>query len=391
MFVTCKYCKIQLSDDAVYCHICGKKQIIQSHKHRHRAHAEGTITKLPGRRTSPYWARLPADYSTGTVVRKSIGVFPTYKAASEALAKAIYTFEIETSAAKETVTLQTIYDHFICSHYYEGLSKSAQSSHRTAWTHLEDCWNIPISSINKESFQSRINALCSQGYKRETLAKVRNLASLLCKEAMGMGLITVNYGQLIQLPKSDSTAAKPFSSQDLKVIWQAADSGNIDAMAVLILIYTGMRPTELLGINIAVHLHQEGDYQYFQTGSKTEAGIDRIIPIPNILHSIISSLIANRTEGALIASEKGGFFRLDNWRPRHFNALMSELRLSGYVPYSCRHTYADIQKRRNISPEIMMEIMGHEDYSTTVERYQTTTAEDIARICSAVNGLERPK
>lgn len=70
---------------------------------------------------------------------------------------------------------------------------------------------------------------------------------------------------------------------------------------------------------------------------------------------------------------------------------MADLKLTDYVPYSCRHTYADIQKRRNIAPEIMMEIMGHADYSTTVERYQTTTAEDVVRICSAVEGLERPK
>ena len=208
---------------------------------------------------------------------------------------------------------------------------------------------------------------------------------------MGQGLITINYGHLIQLPKADSNAAKPFSSQDLKAIWQAADNGNKDAMAVLILVYTGMRPAELLSLDISVHLHKEGDYRYFWTGSKTTAGLNRIIPIPNILNHIIDSLIADRSEGPLIVAEKGGFYRLDNWRPRHFNALMASLELTEYVPYSCRHTYADIQKRRNIAPEIMMEIMGHEDYSTTVERYQTTTAEDIARICSAVEGLERPK
>ena len=123
---------------------------------------------------------------------------------------------------------------------------------------------------------------------------------------------------------------------------------------------------------------------------KTEAGMNRIIPIPRILHNIIRVLIANRADGPLITADKGGFCRLDNWRPRHFNTLMADLNLTGYIPYSCRHTYADLQKRRNISPEIMMEIMGHENYSTTVERYQTTTDDDIVRICSAVDGLERP-
>lgn len=123
---------------------------------------------------------------------------------------------------------------------------------------------------------------------------------------------------------------------------------------------------------------------------KTEAGKNRIIPIPIILNNLLDTLIAGRAEGPLIAAEKGGFFRLDNWRPRHFNALMESLKLDGFVPYSCHHTYADLQKRRNIAPEIMMEIMGHEDYSTAVERYQTTTCDDILRICQAVDGLSRP-
>lgn len=70
---------------------------------------------------------------------------------------------------------------------------------------------------------------------------------------------------------------------------------------------------------------------------------------------------------------------------------MEQLGLSGHTPYSCRHTYADIQKRRKINPEIMMEIMGHEDYATTVEHYQTTTDEDLDRIFSAVDGISRPK
>ena len=70
---------------------------------------------------------------------------------------------------------------------------------------------------------------------------------------------------------------------------------------------------------------------------------------------------------------------------------MDELGLSEHTPYSCRHTYADIKKRRNIDPEIMMEIMGHEDFSTTVEFYHTTTDEDLNRIFTAVDGIVRPK
>lgn len=387
----CKYCKTQLPAEAVYCHLCGKRQQAQIKRRRlRRAQSQGTITKLSGRRANPYWARLPAEYNSNSVSRKSLGCYATYKEAAEALSKAMYLADCEVEHNTHGLTLQNVYDRFVAGHYYAALSKSAQSSHQTAWKHLSNIADTPISEVNKDTFQAPVDTLLENGLKRETTAKVRNLSSLLCKEAMGLGLISVNYGMLVQLPKADTTPSKPFSSADLQLLWIAADAGNKDAMTIQILNYTGMRPGELFSVDIEDHLHIGGAYWYIQTGSKTTAGKNRIIPLPKILHEIILALVDGRQAGPLIAAERGGHHRLDNWRPRHFAPLLESLGLSGYTPYSCRHTYADMQKRRNTNPEVVMRIMGHADYATTVERYHTTTDEDIARICVTIDDIERP-
>ena len=73
-----------------------------------------------------------------------------------------------------------------------------------------------------------------------------------------MGLLTTNYGQLVQLPKNDSIGAAPFSSAELKKIWAKADEGDTTAVAVLILNYTGMRPGELLSLEISTHIYTHG-------------------------------------------------------------------------------------------------------------------------------------
>ena len=169
-----------------------------------------------------------------------------------------------------------------------------------------------------------------------------------------MGLLTTNYGQLVQLPKNDSIGATPFSSAEPKKIWAKSDEGDTTAAAILILNYTGMRPSELLSLEISTHIHIYGQQRYFRTGSKTKASKNRIITLPEILSKHIDILIGDRTCGPLVAAAGGGFYRLDNWRPRCFNKLMEQLGLSGHTPYSCRHTYADIQKRRKINTEIMM-------------------------------------
>lgn len=387
--MTCKHCHTELPDSATYCCACGRKQrsAPAGHRRHRRPQSQGTITKLPGRR-KPYWARLPAAYDGTTVTRQSLGCYATHAEAAEALGKAMYA---PSTTTEHGITLQDLYDTFISSHYYAALSPSAQGSHRSAWTHLMSCSKIPVSSVNKETFQQVVDSLHLEGRKRETLAKIRNLASLLCKEAMGRGLMTVNYAQLVQLPKADTIPARPFSSSDLKALWTAADAGDIDAMVVQTLNYTGMRPNELLQVDIETHLHVTGQHWYFKTGSKTEAGQNRIIPIPPVIRPLITALVDGRTSGPLVSSPAGKHYRLDNWRPRNFIPLMARLGLEGYTPYSCRHTFADLQKRRQVDPEIMMRIMGHADYSTTVERYHTTTDDDIERICSAVGGTARPE
>ena len=143
----CKYChKEIIQSEAKYCPLCGKELNAKPKRHRrHRPQSQGSIVKLSGgHRENPYWARLPADYSSGVPVRESLGCFPTYAAAAEALSKALYVPEREAPKEK-TVTLQDMYDRFESSHYFDGLSRSAQGSHRSAWKHLSACANIPVS------------------------------------------------------------------------------------------------------------------------------------------------------------------------------------------------------------------------------------------------------
>lgn len=384
----CRHCHAELATEAaLYCHVCGRKQHTTAIQRRHakRPQAQGSITKLPNRR-NPYWARLPVVYANGKAERRSLGCFATYKEAAEALAKSIYIKESEVSK----LTLKDMYEQFIKSHYFAGLSASAQSSHRSAWKHLALYADVKLCDVNKMTFQVPIDELIRGGMKRSTACKIRNLCSNLCKEAMGINGMSVNYAQLVQLPRDDSESPVPFSTAELSDIWQAADKGDKNAMAILVLCYTGMRPSEMLGVRIEKHLHFDGVSRYLQTGSKTRTGLRRIIPLPPLLYPLVEALIDGRTSGPLIATPTGQQYRLDNWRHRCFNKAMSELGISGRVPYSCRHTYSDILRRKRVDPEVAMVIMGHTDYATTVENYHSTTDEDIGTICAAVCDIERP-
>ena len=51
-----KKCATGLPDDAIFCHICGKRQIAEPRKHLKRANNTGTVYKLSGRRRRPWVA-----------------------------------------------------------------------------------------------------------------------------------------------------------------------------------------------------------------------------------------------------------------------------------------------------------------------------------------------
>lgn len=358
----CIKCNKEIPEGSLYCNFCGKKQNTEKRKTTKRCNGGGSITKLP-RKNKPWWVRL-----TKNGKRISLGCFQTKLEATEA---------IEQFGKKHTVeTVEDIYNCFIESNYFKGLSTSGKNSHKNAWKHLSPISSQKMENITTEAFQGIID---NMNAKRETTAKVRNLASLLCKEAMRRGIINTNYGSLVQLKAADTEAGRSFTEEERKKIWDAWKNGNETAGYVSLLIYTGMRPNEPRKLEIGKNIFDG----YFITGSKTDKGMDRIIPYPDFLQEVIDYFISERTEGFLF-----NLPAYSNWRRRCFVPLMEELGITGVVPNSGRHTYSDIQKRRNIDPEIMMDIMGHEDYSTTVERYHSLTAEDILRICSATKNMK---
>ena len=331
-------------------------------------------------------ARMPEKEINGKTVRPILGCYATYTEADQALREAQ-----GSQIPVKKYTLETIWDVFQSSNYFQALSDSGQESHRKAWKYLDRYKGIKAADLSTEPFQQAVDAMKEKGLSRETMAKVRNLASLLCKECMRLRLIEVNFGQLVQLPKQDKdTSVRSFTLAELDILWQAAEDGSQDAMVVLLMCYTGMRPGELLGVDIAQHIRKRREWTYIQTGSKTEAGRNRIIPVPDIILPFLEQLQGNREQGPLVQTATGQYWRVENWRKRRFYPLMEKLGIESVVPYTCRHTFADLQKRRGVDGEIMMEIMGHTDYSTTVERYHTTSDDDIERICQAVHGMSRP-
>ena len=143
--------------------------------------------------------------------------------------------------------------------------------------------NIKILKLMFFQLQEYLDSLSigytSKGYQ----INLFNRAISYAKNHLGVN-INIDTNKLDIGEKPEESIFKPIDYQDVNTLWLHKQSRT--SQIILILIYTGLRPSELLNIKIKnVFLNEN----YMIGGMKTKAGSDRLIPI----HSVIKSLIKN--------------------------------------------------------------------------------------------------
>ena len=90
-------------------------------------------------------------------------------------------------------------------------------------------------------------------------------------------------------------------------------------------------------------------------------------------------------EGEYIFPDKNDGTMMDDeyFRKKCFKPLMNRLEIRGKVPYSCRHTFADLLKNVYGSDTDKAELIGHADISMT-KYYQSADYASMKNITDAL-------
>lgn len=145
---------------------------------------------------------------------------------------------------------------------------------------------------------------------------------------MEYDLINKNYAQFLSLPKEQTKERAIFTKQEISLLKQ--HDSDERARIILTLIYTGFRPNELFSVTLDNVNLTKG---YIIGGSKTEAGMNRKVPIHPSIQPYIENWYAKGTSVAkvvslnrfLIVNQRGGKIDLKNFRSRQFYPLLLEL------------------------------------------------------------------
>ena len=370
--MTCIKCKKEIEDGSIYCRFCGKKQTeTPKPKALKRANGTGTITKLPGRRKKPWCVRVTIE-SNG--VRKRV-VAGCYERKTDALIELERINNLGGLPEFHNITVSAARELWMEKHY-DSLSESGRTNYNTAWGHFPDhIKKMKLSEIKAYHIQSVIDAAVNKGLSCSSCQKIKQLASQLCQWAMQNDVIDKNYAQFVEINAPASTPREPFTGEELNKIWAYyKKSSDITAGIILLLCHTGLRMDELLSM-------KKTDYfnGCLHGGSKTEKGMNRSVPVPDVMLPIIDAMLAEKGD-YIVSNSCGEKFDPKNWRNRrYYKALeaagFTEEIIKRRTPHSCRHTYATLCARQKMDEKALQDILGHEDITTTKNIYTHTDEE----------------
>lgn len=251
-------------------------------------------------------------------------------------------------------TLAQAHDLWQQTRKYQQLSDDKRSHYRTAWSRLEKLWQRDISALRFCELQEAVSATPGAFYPKRD---IKNLLSHLYKIAIREEAVTPEQDRVkyIELPDTPASKRDVFTPAEVAALWADYRDGHAIAGYALDMIYTGMRPGELRQIKKEnVHL----DESYMIGGIKTEAGRNRVIPLPNLILPVIREQLQTAANG-LIDMREEDFY--DEWA-----AMVRRTGVRPLPPYCCRHTAATALDAAGVDKTVIMSILGHKSYDTTL-------------------------
>ena len=249
------------------------------------------------------------------------------------------------------------------------------ATYKAAWKYFKPLHPFPIMDITVSQLQECIND-CPKG--RSTLNDMRTVCSLVYKHAIISGIVANNLSQHLYVNAKKKGTRPAFTSDELEKIRLAIGKYPY-ADYVYFMCYTGFRPNEMLSMKKDAY---DKDHNALIGGFKTEAGTNRIVPVNAKIAPILAERMASDSEYIFPRSD-GSLMDDEHFRRYCFNPLMATLGIEGKVPYSCRHTFANLLKNVKGSDTDKAALIGHSDASMT-KYYQSADYESLKAIIDSI-------
>lgn len=351
-----------------------------------RPNNTGTVVKLSGKRRTPFCARVMSDERdiiTGKKKQICIGTFATREEALNALS--LYSLKksnsisneearniapnlfdrIQEKTKKRVPTFKDIY-HILDEEEFSKLSKSARDGYGSWIKHFETIYNRPIDNITLADLQYIFD---NDKSKNGTQIHMKVLCSKIFEYAVIHQYIPrdFDYTSYIRIAEfKQSTKHYPFTMDEIKKLKTINTS---EAHLMLIYIYTGLRAGELLKINRNnIHINEpcsdDGSNKlisYIVTGSKTNAGKNRVVPIHNDIKQLVIDELLKSDKRLIDCS----YASLNNTVLSTVNGYLK----ASHTMHDTRQTFASLCQLSNVDIYVRKKVLGHKLNDITFDIY----------------------
>lgn len=326
----------------------------------------GSVHKISGNRRRPYRVRITVDWSDENLNKKQIYKIIGYYETKEQGLIALAAYNKNPCMIDNDITFNELYLKWSEEHY----KKIVPSSKRiwiAAYKHSEELYDKIFNRIKVADLEGCINnATCGNATK----IRMKCLYNMMYRYAIKHEITDKNYAIYCDTPRAETIINRvPFSDEEIKILWDNLNMPYVDM--ILINIYTGLRPRELVELENEKISFNENT---LQGGLKTDAGRNRKIPI----HSLICPLIKNRYDEKnqyLFVKADGSPMNYYDYRNR-FNKIMELLNMT-HRPHDARHTFITKAKYYNVNEYILKIIVGHKIADITEDIYTHRSQREI--------------
>lgn len=243
------------------------------------------------------------------------------------------------------------------------LSASKQTAYKIARGKLEDIFHTPVNQLTIEDLQNTVTEKAPTYYPAKD---IKTVLSHLFTRAAAQGDVPTNLAEYIVLPTLIEKEQQPFSKDEQNALWKLFGEGDQFAPYILLMIYTGMMPGELL---IARKDNIDWEKQKITgCGKKTKKRKETPIVLPDLILPVLARICESPGD-KLIHINRDNFYS-------EYHACLARAGCRDLPPYSCRHTTGTALGTADIPIAIVKELMRHTKITTT-QRYMHVDTETM--------------
>lgn len=393
MLIKCPECELQVSDKALSCPHCGyplkspiRTRGKQKKKHRKLPNGFGRISELHQNLSNPFRAMVTVGKDQfGHPIGSILGYYKTYNLAYEALVE----YNKNPYDLSKGMTVAQLYEAWT-DEYFDEISLSSKRTINASWVYCSDIYNMKARDLRVRHIKGCMQngfRIETRGAKKgekifataSTKARIKSMFNLMLDYGLEYEIVDKNYardfeisGEIVRELERSKRDHIIFTPDEIQILWNNIDKPFVDM--VLIHIYSGWRPQELAILKLK---NVDLDNWTFSGGMKTDAGINRIIPI----HSKIRHLVkrnyekAQKLQSEYLFNAKGqthaGKWNMtyDKYANRYKEIILNLALNPKHKPHDPRKTFITLAKKNNLDEYAIKYLVGHSIQDITERVY----------------------